>query len=301
MKSLTIGSRGSRLALTQTNMIKEQLERLSPGLDVSVKIIKTTGDRFLEASTKELAAMSKGVFVKEIEEALLSKNIDLAVHSLKDMPVEAPRGLKIAAMPPREDPRDVLISSRPIASWKDLPEKARIATGSPRRAVQLRQLRADFEILPLRGNVDTRIKKLETQGLDAIVLAASGLKRMGLEQKISCYLEPEDLVPAPGQGCLAIETLSDARAELRDILSGIDHPETRAAVKAERKYQATVGTGCSFPLGAYARISGKSVSFHYFTGYPEQNRFISGIISGKLEKIEEMTDAAIGKTLEPGN
>jgi len=300
MKSLTIGSRGSKLALTQTNMIGELLQKLNPGLSISVKIIKTTGDRFLETSTKELAALTKGIFVKEIEEALLTGNIDLAVHSLKDMPVETPNGLEIAAMPIREDPRDVLISSRQISSFMDLPEKARIATGSPRRSEQLKQLRPDFEILPLRGNVDTRIRKLADQGLDAIVLAASGLKRMALEKKITCYLDPDKIIPAPGQGCLAIETLTRSKspAGLKELLSKVDHAGTRAAVNAERKFQARMGAGCSFPLGAYAEVRENSVSFHYFVGYPEQGNFFSGTISGSLKEIDKLVDTAINKVLE---
>jgi len=298
MKSLTIGSRGSRLAMAQSGMIRDLLKKASPGLEISVRIIKTTGDRFLEASPMELAALTRGIFVKEIEEALLDKSIDLAVHSLKDMPVDIPAGLRIAAMPVREDPRDVLVSPHPIKTVLDLPKNARIATSSPRRSEQLKLLRPDIHVLPLRGNVDTRIKKLEEQELDAIVLAASGLKRTGLSGKITCYLDPAQVVPAPGQGCLAIETLEQAGPELYELLSRIDNPETRAAVGAERKFQKMVGTGCNFPLGAYAKIDENSVSFSYFVGYPESKRHLCGTLSGKSEEISALADIAIKTVLE---
>jgi len=300
MKGITIGTRGSRLALAQTNMIAEKMRQLDPSLRISVKVIKTTGDRFTEASARELAALSKGVFVKEIEEALFTGEIDLAVHSLKDMPGETPQGLEISAFPPREDPRDVLVSTQSIASWRDLPKNARIATGSARRAEQIKQLRPDFEILPLRGNVDTRIRKLRDQGLDAIVLAAAGLKRMNLEDAISCYLEPEEVVPAPGQGGLAIETRSNPGNSLPAILKGIDHPETRSAVTAERIFQARMGTGCTFPLGAYAEIQDDGVVFHYFTAYPEEDRFTSGRLSGSLDDINELAYTAVKRFKENG-
>ncbi len=298
MKSLTIGSRGSRLAIAQSGMIRDLLIKASPGLEISIKIIKTTGDRFLEASPKELAALTRGIFVREIEEALLDKSIDLAVHSLKDMPVEISSGLRIAAMPVRGDPRDVLVSPHPISTVRDLPENARIATSSPRRSDQLKQLRPDIQVLPLRGNVDTRIKKLEEQKLDAIVLAASGLKRIGLSGKITCYLDPAQVVPAPGQGCLAIETLEQAGPELYELLSHIENPETRAAVGAERKFQKMVGTGCNFPLGAYAKIDENAVSFSYFVGYPELKRHLYGTLSGKSGEISALADKAIKEVLE---
>jgi hydroxymethylbilane synthase len=297
MTSLTIGSRGSRLAMAQSKNIRDALMKARPGLDINIKVIRTTGDRFLEASPKELAALSKGIFVKEIEEALLDRSIDLAVHSLKDLPVQTPSGLRIAAMPRREDPRDVLVSPHPVAGIQDLPADARVATSSPRRAEQLKQTRPDIQVLPLRGNVDTRIKKLEEQQLDAIVLAAAGLKRTGLSEKITCYLDPARFVPAPGQGCLAIETLEDAGVELYELLSSIEHPETREAVGAERKFQRMVGSGCNFPLGAFAKIGGSSVSFSYFVGYPETERFLHGTLSGRPGEAGLLADQAIQEVL----
>ena len=301
MTSLTIGTRGSRLALAQSRHVRDSLQQARPGLEIEIKIIKTTGDRFLEASPKELAALTKGIFVKEIEEALINRSIDLAVHSLKDLPVQIPSGLRISAIPQREDPRDVLISPHRVKSAQDLPSNARVATSSPRRAEQLKQLRPDIQVLPLRGNVDTRIKKLKSQQLDAIVLAAAGLKRTGLSDEISCYLDPARFVPAPGQGCLAIETLEDAWAEVYELLAGIEDPETREAVGAERKFQKMVGTGCNFPLGAYAKIGADSVSFSYFVGYPEINRFLSGTLSGRPGEIGRLADKAINEVLAAGN
>ena len=297
MTSLTIGTRGSRLALAQSEHIRDSLMQASPGLEIDITIIKTTGDRFLEASPKELAALTKGIFVKEIEEALMNRSIDLAVHSLKDLPVQTPPGLRISAMPRREDPRDVLISPHQVEGVQDLPSKARVATSSPRRAEQLKQFRPDIQVLPLRGNVDTRINKLKTQQLDAIVLAAAGLKRTGLSHEISCYLDPVRFVPAPGQGCLAIETREDAGTEVYELLSRIEDPETREEVGAERKFQKMVGTGCNFPLGAYAKIGASSVSFSYFVGYPEINRFLSGTLSGRPGDIGRLADQAIEEVL----
>ncbi len=300
MTIIRIGSRGSRLAMAQSLMIRDMLREIDPGLDITIKTIRTTGDRFMEASPKELASLTRGIFVKEIEEALIEGSIDLAVHSLKDLPVETPAGLRISAIPAREDPRDVLVSGHPLNSVTELPENARIATSSPRRSEQLRLLRPDLRIVPLRGNVDTRIGKLKNEGLDAVVLAAAGLKRLKLGGKITCYLDPAQVVPAPGQGCLAIETAEEIPPGLEEMLSRIDDPQTREAAGAERKFQMSAGEGCNFPLGAYARVGGSMVSFFYYLGYPETGRHLSGTLSGVQGEIEKIADKAIEEVIKAG-
>jgi len=293
MKSLVIGSRGSSLALAQSRLVRDRLSGLSPDLKISIKVIRTTGDRFLDTSPRELAALTKGIFVKEIEEALLEGDIDLAVHSFKDIPVDIHPGLKVAAVPIREDPRDVLVSRHPLESALDLPEEARVATSSPRRAEQLKRLRPDLRILPLRGNVDTRIGKLDQLELDAVVLAAAGMNRLGFSARITCYLDPELVVPAPGQGCLALETRENPDSRLDLLMSEINHPESRMAAAAERRFQLMSGAGCDFPLGAFARVEEGIARFSYFIGFPERGIHCSGTLSGYREEIDSLADQAI--------
>jgi len=298
MRPIIIGSRGSRLAMAQSRLIKKQLEELDSELEVSIKTIKTTGDKFMNTPPGELAALTKGIFVKEIEEALLERSIDLAVHSLKDLPVETPEGLRITAIPHRADPRDALVARSSVNSPKELRKNARVATSSPRRVGQLRKLRPDLQILPLRGNVDTRIKKLVTEDLDAVILAAAGLSRLGLSEKISCYLDPSEMVPAPGQGCLAIETLDRIDPKLMKLLSKIEDSETREEADAEKRFQMAAGEGCNFPLGAFAENKGSKVSFSFYVGYPEKHKDISGTIAGKPGEMADLADRAIKEVHE---
>ncbi|MEE0776576.1 MAG: hydroxymethylbilane synthase, partial [Bacillota bacterium] len=201
--TLRIGSRGSKLALTQTNMVADAIREANPGLNVKVVIIKTKGDLIQDKPLNEIG--DKGLFVKEIEEALLRKEIDLAVHSLKDMPGEQPEGLEMAVTPQREDPRDVIITFEPMRSIKDLPPNSKIATGSPRRIDQLKKLRPDITTMPMRGNVDTRIRKSKEQGYQGIVLAAAGLNRLGMKY-MGFPLEVDEMIPAPAQGILGLES-----------------------------------------------------------------------------------------------
>jgi hydroxymethylbilane synthase len=246
--ALRIGSRGSALAIWQAEFVRGWLA--ARGETVEIIRIRTAGDQFQQGSVAGIGL--KGVFIKEIEDALLSGAVDLAVHSLKDMPTELPRGLEIAAVPAREDPRDCLIS-RDGRKLADLPVGARIGTSSLRRAAQLRHHRPDLEIAELRGNVDTRLRKVEEGAYDAVVVARAGVKRLGYETRVTEVLGPEVILPAVGQGALAIEIRS-SNPELVELLADFDDPETRTAISAERAVLAALEGGCQVPLGAWARI-----------------------------------------------
>lgn len=241
-KTLTLGSRGSALALWQATHVAARLKAIS--IETRIEIIKTTGDHLQTASLVQ--AGGKGLFTKEIEHALLHGSIDVAVHSLKDLPTEITDGLTIAAIPKREDPRDALVGS----TLTSLKQGARVGTSSGRRAAQLRHLRPNLLIEPIRGNVDTRLRKLKEDQFDSIMLAAAGLKRLGLESEIAEVLSPEQICPAPGQGALAIQTRSGDFAE--EICRALDDHDTRVAVEAERAVLAGLGGGCQLPIGVFA-------------------------------------------------
>jgi hydroxymethylbilane synthase len=241
-KTLIIGSRGSALALWQAHFVTSLLE--GAGFAARIEIIKTTGDHLQTASLMQ--AGGKGLFTKEIEDALLAGTIDLAVHSLKDLPVELPAGLAIAAIPERENPFDALLGTR----LEQLPSGARVGTSSGRRAAQLRRLRGDLAIEPIRGNVDTRLRKLKEGQFDAILLAVAGLKRLGFENQIAQIFSPDEICPAPGQGALAIETR--AGGDVHEICGGLNHAPTSEAVRCERTVLAELGGGCQLPVGAFA-------------------------------------------------
>ncbi len=255
MPNLIIGSRGSKLALWQSNQIKAALEQLHPELTIEIEIIRTTGDRLTEVSLAQIGG--KGVFTKEIEEALLARRIDLAVHSLKDLPTTLPDGLHIAAITEREDVRDALLVHRSLAErvhhLKELPQGARVGTGSPRRAAQLRHLRADLHLSDLRGNVETRLGKLDDGEYDAIILATAGLVRLGYSDRITERIPIEVLLPAVGQGALGIETrIDDDRTN--HLLESLNHWPTRHATQGERALLRAFGGGCSVPVAAYGQL-----------------------------------------------
>ena len=247
--SLTIGSRGSLLALWQSNWVKAQLEQR--GFSVKIEIIQTTGDKITDVALSKIG--SKGLFTKEIEEALLEGRVDLAVHSCKDMPTELPEGLVLSAIPVREDPRDVVVG-RAIA---ELGPGAVVGTSSLRRASQLHSLRPDLKIENIRGNVDTRLRKQREGQYDAIILAAAGLHRLGLAEHIAEYLAPEVMMPAVAQGALAIETLLSGRGFAAAQL--LDDAATRLCVTAERATLRALGGGCQVPMGAYAVLAGSEL------------------------------------------
>jgi hydroxymethylbilane synthase len=246
---LRIGSRGSPLALWQANHIAALLRE--QGHEVEIEIVKTTGDRWQELTLIEVG--SKGMFTREIEEALAAGQVDLAVHSLKDLPTQLPAPFALAATPARADPRDVFVSVK-YASLAELPGKARVGTSSPRRRAQLKALRKDVKAVEFRGNVDTRLRKLAEGQVEAILLAAAGLDRLGKTDWVRERLDPRDFCPAAGQGALAIETRKDDAATM-EAVAFLDHSDTRFAVTAERAALAALGGGCQVPIGIHCRPS----------------------------------------------
>ena len=256
MRRIVIGTRGSELALWQANHVRAALMSAHDGLDVEIEIIHTTGDRVLDKALHQM--LDKGLFTKEIESALLAGEVDLAVHSLKDLPTELPEGLALAAVPPREDPADLLIAKSPT-TLAEMPRGAAVLTGSLRRAAQILHARPDIEVRPVRGNVATRLRKLDESDADAIVLARAGLVRLGLLDRPTTRLDPAEFLPACGQGALGIE-IRDDDEDLARLLEPLNDPTTRAAVTAERTFLADLGGGCQAPFGAYVRPAGDGTS-----------------------------------------
>ena len=258
-----IATRESRLALWQAEHVKALLEQR--GHEVSLLGMTTRGDQILDRSLSKVGG--KGLFVKELESALEEGRADIAVHSLKDVPMELPEGFALACVMEREDPRDAFVSSR-FASPAELPQGAVVGTSSLRRVVLLRALRPDLKIEPLRGNLDTRLRKLDEGQFDAIVLAAAGLKRLGLAQRIRHVFEPQDMLPAAGQGALGIEVRAD-RTDLLELLSPLAHQSTWLAVAAERAVSRAMGGSCSMPLAAFATFSGEYLQLRAAWGDPD--------------------------------
>jgi len=272
---MIVGSRGSALALKQTGLMVERLKSLRPGLEIEVRVIKTTGDKILHEPLTRIAG--RGFFVAEIERALLRGQIDFAVHSMKDLPTEMTPGLCIAAIPEREDPSDALISRGP--GLRDLPAGARIGTSSPRRRAQLLHFRPDLQIVDVRGNLDTRLRKLDEGLFDAIVLAYAGLHRMGWADRITERIPPEICLPAVGQGALAIQAREDDR-EVNDLLAGLDHAESRIAVTAERAFMHALGGGCQVPVGALGSIEGDKLVLNGVAAGLDGSTLVRGEVSG---------------------
>ena len=257
---LRIGSRGSKLALTQTGLIEKSLKEVHPGLETEIIIIKTKGDLILDKPLNEIG--DKGLFVREIEEALLHHKIDLAVHSLKDMPAEQPSGLEMAITPEREDPRDLFVSFHGAKSLKDLPPGAVVATGSLRRSAQLKNLREDIEIKGIRGNVETRIAKAKQARYDGIILAAAGIHRLGLDVEGFCF-DLENMLPAPAQGILGLETRIDD-AQTKALLQKIHHEKSHRQAQGERAFLRYTEGGCHAPMGVYCDILGDTFTITGF-------------------------------------
>lgn len=252
MTTVRIGTRGSQLALWQAGWVKAQLETIHKNLTVELVIIKTKGDKILDVPLSKVGG--KGLFVKEIEDALLQARIDVAVHSMKDMPGDIPEGLAIGPIPHREDPRDVLIT-REATGLSDLKTGARVGTSSLRRAAQIKHIRPDLKIVSLRGNLDTRLRKLDTEALDAIVLAAAGLRRLGMEKAITEYLDFSVMLPAVAQGALCIEIRGDDK-DVAGLVGCLNHQETRTIICGERAFLNRLEGGCQVPIAAYGQIKG---------------------------------------------
>ena len=306
--ALVIGTRGSPLALWQANHVAARLRSAEPGITVRLETIKTTGDKILDVPLAQVGG--KALFVKEIEEALLEGRVDLAVHSMKDVPTDLPPGLAIVAITEREDPLDVLIS-RTGRGLQDLPRGARVGTSSLRRQAQLLHYRPDLAIIGLRGNLDTRIRKLYSEGLDAIVLAAAAIKRLGWTDCITEFLPPEVCLPAIGQGALGVEsrepgTRATARvAESREpslqrIVAVLDHPETHAAVFAERAFLRRLEGGCQVPFAAHAEVGGGRILLRGLVASPDGKRILRGERSGVCEESEGLGTALAEDLLDRG-
>ncbi|HIK58798.1 MAG TPA: hydroxymethylbilane synthase [Nitrospinaceae bacterium] len=293
-RKIKIGSRGSPLALWQANWIKGQLEKQYPDIPVEIVIIKTSGDKIQDVPLAKIGG--KGLFVKEIEEALLRKDIDFAVHSMKDMPIKFPYALCIASVTKRENPFDALISKNNI-KLDELPKGAKVGTGSLRRISQLLHYRSDLDLIPLRGNLDTRIKKLKTEGLDAIILAAAGLIRMGWEDKISEIIGPEILLPAMGQGAVGIEARkSDVDNQI--LLADLDDENTHLALDAERAIVTQLEGGCNVPIGAFATIEADEITVQGLVASLDGKTLHKQVIKGdKVQAVKlgkELGEALIG-------
>ena len=277
---IIVGTRGSKLALVQTNWVVEELKKANPGIEFEIKIIKTKGDLVTHLPLHKIG--DKGLFTKEIEQQLLDKEIDLAIHSMKDMPSTLPEGLKFANVPKREDPRDVLVLKEGYSSIDDLPEGAKIGTGSKRRTYQLLKYRPDLEIVPIRGNIDTRIRKIEDENLHGVVLAAAGLIRAGLEDKISYYIPTNIMVPAPAQGALAIEIREDD-TYIAEIVSHIKDEMTEIQVQAERGFLTGVNGSCHVPMGAYCEIKDDNIILTGLYGDEDGEKLVIKSLEGKVK------------------
>ena len=297
--TLVIGSRGSKLALVQAETIKAQLESAGARASVRIEIIKTSGD----VSSDPLSVIGgKGVFTKELEEALLDSRIDLAVHSLKDLPTILPDGLTIAAICKREDPRDALVlssSNKKTASLQTLAKGAIVGTSSPRRLAQLKNLRSDLVIKELRGNVDTRLRKLDDGQYNALILACAGLRRLGLDERISAPLPASEMLPAVGQGALAVETRSDDQ-EVIDSVAILDHKFTRLACTAERALLRSLGGGCQLPIAAYAVVREKRIRLDGLVADRQGQTIIRDRITGSFEEAEDLGKRLVEQLLAKG-
>lgn len=292
MANLRIGSRGSQLALWQANHVADLLR--GRGHQVEIEVIKTTGDKILDVSLAKVG--TKGMFTKEIEEALAARRVDLAVHSLKDVPTELDPQFTLAAIMKREDPRDAFISVK-YSSLDNLPRGAKVGTSSLRRQCQLKAVRPDLEIFPLRGNVDTRLRKLESGEYDAIILAAAGVHRLGLDKHVRSRIPVEVMCSAVGQGALAIEARAND-AQVLPHLGFLNHAETRTAVLCERAVLGSMGGGCQVPIGAFAELQSGKIVLHAMVGRPDGTEVLREIAQGSDP--EQLGRATAQKLLERG-
>ena len=293
---IKVGTRGSKLAKVQANSVVDALKKAAPEIEAEICVIKTSGDIMQDVSLAQIGG--QGVFVKEIEEALLAGSIDLAVHSMKDVPGETPEGLIFAAVMPREDARDILVS-RGNVKMEFMPKGAKIGTGSLRRAAQIKSILPDINIFPLRGNIDTRLKKIETENLTGVILAAAGMKRMGYLEKITQYLPIELMLPAVGQGALGLQIRKDDK-ELAGICGKLNDLQTAAEVTAERAYLRALGGGCRLPIAAYGLIEGKRLTLEGLLAAPNGSEVIRDKVWGVIGAAEELGKKLADIILEKG-
>lgn len=287
-EKLILGSRGSQLALWQSRWVASRLP-----VATEIQIIKTTGDKITDVALSKVGG--KGLFTKELEDALLDRRIDLAVHSLKDMPTELPEGLTLAAVPEREDARDAIVGK----TLDELPKGAKVGTSSLRRAAQLKAFRSDLEIENIRGNLDTRLRKLDEGQYDAIVLASAGLRRLGWGDRIAEIIPVEIMCPAVGQGALAIET-RNGQDEAAAVCATLIHEDTFQAVTAERALLAGLGGGCQVPIGAHARVQGDRLHVRAIVARPDGGEIIAREAEGPLERAQSIGSQLAKELLAAG-
>jgi hydroxymethylbilane synthase len=296
MDKIVIASRESKLAMWQAEHIKARLEQLYPQLAVEILGMTTQGDQILDKTLSKIGG--KGLFVKELELALQEGRADLAVHSIKDVPMNLPEGFALAAICEREDPRDAFVSNT-YASLHELPDGAVVGTSSLRRESQLRARFPHLTIKPLRGNVQTRLRKLDDGEFDAIILAAAGLKRLELTERIRCELAPSESLPAVGQGALGIEIRAD-RADLMQLLAPLDHADTHACVSAERSLSRVLGGSCQIPLGGFATLTDDVITLGGFVAHPDGSVMLTASASAPRQYAEALGRAVAQKLLDAG-
>ena len=294
-RRLILGTRGSVLALWQASLVAENIRKVF-GIEVEIRKIKTTGDKILDSPLAKIGG--KGLFVKEIERALEREEIDLAVHSMKDVPTELPPGLVIGAVLEREDPRDVLISREGL-DLRELPSGSKVGTSSLRRRAQILSKRPDLNLVDLRGNLDTRLRKLDEGQFEAMIAACAGVKRLGRAGRITRFFEPEEILPAVGQGAIAVEVREDDE-RVREIVSRLNHEPTQKSVFAERALMRTLEGGCQVPIGALATLENGELTLRAMIAALDGKRLIKGVESGKPEDFEGIGSRLARRLLAAG-
>jgi hydroxymethylbilane synthase len=297
MRTFTVATRGGELAIAQTNAVISELKKLNPDIQIKIKKITTRGDRDRRTTLWKLR--TSGFFTSQVEDALLAGQADFAVHSFKDLPTKQQDGLTIAAVCKREFAEDCIVTAGKINSIDELSPKARIGTSSLRRAVQIKHIRKDLEPVPIRGNVTTRVRLVEDGKFDAIVLARAGMERLGWGEKISFCFEPEQFIPAPAQGALAVQTKSDDIAT-NQLVASLNDEKTRIATFAERQILVTTECGCHAPVGAFAKIIGDDVIIYAFISDAEGENFIRREIAGPVTEADELAKRLANELLEAG-
>ncbi|HIJ67082.1 MAG TPA: hydroxymethylbilane synthase [Planctomycetes bacterium] len=297
MKTLVVATRGSRLALAQTNIVIDALKKTHPDVNFEIKRITTKGDKQTKVALWQLSGF--GFFTRQVEEALLAGEADIAVHSFKDMPTEKPEGLTIAAVSERFFPQDCFVSNKAAGSLDEVPEGAKIGTSSFRRIAQIKQLRGDLQTTTIRGNVQTRLSKVQSGQLDAVILARAGLERLGLAEVISFSFDPLEFIPAPAQGALAVQTRSDD-PDTNRIASSINHAPTRLVVSAERRVLAALHPGCHAPVGVFAKITGSDIMITAFVSDIEGKVFLHRKVTGPNSESELLADRIADELVKDG-
>ena len=297
MATLTVATRSSPLALAQTQIVIDALKNIHHDIDVKLNTITTKGDR--DKTTALWQLKGYGFFTSQLEQALLDGHADFAVHSFKDMPTELTKGLTIAAVPQRNFPEDVMVADLSANSLQDLPSTAKIGTSSPRRIAQLKYLRPDLNIVPVRGNVHTRVEKLQSGDFDGIILARAGLERLGLAEKISFVFDPDIFIPAPAQGALAVQTKGD-RKDIINLLEAIDDEKTHLAVHAERTVLARLHPGCHAPVGVFAKIADSDIMIRAFVADLDGKNYLQKQAEGKVCDSQKLVEALADELIKAG-